>query len=217
MMITLDGLPDDPSGLRATALAMRAELEAERALRQRLEDQNERLRHFIRQLQRMQFGRRSEKLDPDQLALALEDLEQAVAESDAEAEKADLQVRQARGRQRQRSRGALPEHLPRIEAPLTLMLQKELADRCRAAGLTVEWAPTCCAISTACRRPPSTRTASASLPAPPSPARSAASSRIHAILDTAFRTSVYLVCIPDILHIGCCGGMHRCIFEGSQL
>jgi transposase IS166 family protein len=38
----------------------------------RVEDQNERLRHFIRQLQRMQFGRRSEKLDPDQLALALE-------------------------------------------------------------------------------------------------------------------------------------------------
>ena len=114
-MMTLDGLPDDPSGLRATALAMRAELEAERALRQRLEDQNERLRHFIRQLQRMQFGRRSEKLDPGQLALALEDLEQAVAESDAEAEKADLQVRRARGRQRQRSRGALPEHLPRIE------------------------------------------------------------------------------------------------------
>ena len=48
---------------------MRAELEAERALRRGLEDQNERLRHFIRQLQRMQFGRRSEKLDPDQLAL----------------------------------------------------------------------------------------------------------------------------------------------------
>ena len=94
---------------------MRAELDAERAERRRLEDQNERLRHFIRQLQRMQFGRRSEKLDPDQLALALEDLEQAVAESEAEAEKADPPVRQARGRQRRQSRGALPDHLPRIE------------------------------------------------------------------------------------------------------
>jgi transposase len=114
-MTSLDGLPDDPSGLRDAALAMRAELAAERALRQRLEDQNERLRHFIRQLQRMQFGRRSEKLDPDQLALALEDLEQAVAEADAEAEKADPPLRRARGRERRRSRGALPEHLPRIE------------------------------------------------------------------------------------------------------
>jgi hypothetical protein len=32
----------------------------------------------------MQFGRRSERLDPDQFNLALEDLEQAVAESEAE-------------------------------------------------------------------------------------------------------------------------------------
>jgi transposase len=114
-MTSFDGLSDNPSGLRDAMLAMRAELAAERALRQRLEDQNERLRHFIRQLQRMQFGRRSEKLDPDQLALALEDLEQAVAESCAEAEKADPEVRRARGRERRRSRGALPEHLPRIE------------------------------------------------------------------------------------------------------
>jgi transposase len=63
----------------------------------------------------MQFGRRSEKLDPDQLNLAIEDLEQAVAETDAEREKADPRVRQARGRERRQSRGALPAHLPRIE------------------------------------------------------------------------------------------------------
>ena len=62
---------------------------------------------LIRQLQRMQFGRRSEKLDPDQLALALEDLEQAVAESDAEAEKADRELRR-RAAAAAASRGALP-------------------------------------------------------------------------------------------------------------
>src|SRR5512147_1717746 len=114
-MTSLDGLPDDPFRLREAVLATRAELDAERALRQQLEDQNERLRHFIRQLQRMQFGRRSEKLDPDQLNLALEDLEQSTAEADAEAEKAAPQVRQSRGRERRQSRGALPQHLPRIE------------------------------------------------------------------------------------------------------
>src|SRR5512147_2083734 len=103
MTTALEGLPDDPDGLRAAVLAMRAELDAERAERRRVEDQNERLRHFIRQLQRMQFGRRSENL------------EQAVAESEAEEEKADQAVRQARGRQRRQSRGALPDHLPRIE------------------------------------------------------------------------------------------------------
>src|SRR5512134_4053012 len=111
-MTSLDGLPDDPFRLREAVLATRAELEAERALRQQLEDQNERLRHFIRQLQRMQFGRRSEKLDPDQLNLALEDLEQAVAEAAAEADKANPPLRRARGWEWRRSRGALPEHLP---------------------------------------------------------------------------------------------------------
>ena len=115
MLTALEGLPDDLDGLRAAVLAMRADLAAERAERQRLEEQNDRLCHFIRQLQRMQFGRRSEKLDGDQLNLALEDLDQAVAETDAEREKADPGVRQARARERRRSRGALPAHLPRIE------------------------------------------------------------------------------------------------------
>ena len=35
----------------------------------------ERLKSIIKQLQRMQFGRRSERLDPDQLALTLEDID----------------------------------------------------------------------------------------------------------------------------------------------
>jgi transposase len=115
MTTAVDDLPGDADELRAAVLAMRVALDAERAERRRLEEQNERLCHFIRQLQRMQFGRRSEKLDPDQLNLALEDIEQAVAEADAEAEKADPPLRQARGRERRRSRGALPDHLPRIE------------------------------------------------------------------------------------------------------
>jgi hypothetical protein len=82
-----------------------AERDAERAEKGRLVEerdqlagQNDRLRHLLRQVQRMQFGWRSEKLDPDQLNLALEDLEQAIAESEAEQEKADpaLRARPAR-------------------------------------------------------------------------------------------------------------------------
>src|SRR5215212_3817768 len=46
----------------------------------------EKLRLLIRQLQRGQFGRRSEKLDPDQLQLGLEDLEQTVATAEAAQE-----------------------------------------------------------------------------------------------------------------------------------
>jgi hypothetical protein len=35
----------------------------------------------LRQLRRAQFGRKSEKLDPDQLSLAMEETEQAIAET----------------------------------------------------------------------------------------------------------------------------------------
>ena len=48
----------------------------------------DKLRLLIRQLQRGQFGRRSEKLDPDQLQLGLEDLEQTVAAAEAAQEAA---------------------------------------------------------------------------------------------------------------------------------
>jgi transposase len=112
---TPDTLPDDVAALRVLVLTAWAERDAERAENGRLADQNDRLRQLIRQLQRMQFGRRSEKLDPDQLNLALEDLEQAVAEVEAEQDKADPALRKARSEKRRAGRGPLPEHLPRVE------------------------------------------------------------------------------------------------------
>ena len=45
-----------------------------------------RLSRIIRDLQRTTFGARSEKLDPDQLALALEDLEQELAAAEVRLE-----------------------------------------------------------------------------------------------------------------------------------
>jgi hypothetical protein len=108
-------LPEDVAALRALVLTARAERDAERAEKAPLADQNDRLRQLIRQLQRMQFGRLSERLDPDQLSLALEDLEQAVAATEAELEKAEPGLRRSRAEQRRASRGALPEHLPRVE------------------------------------------------------------------------------------------------------
>ena len=114
-MTAPDTLPDDVAALRALVLTAWAERDAERAENGRLADQNDRLRQLIRQLQRMQFGRRSEKLDPDQFNLALEDLEQAVAEVEAEQEKADPALRKARSEKRRVGRGPLPERLPRVE------------------------------------------------------------------------------------------------------
>src|ERR1700757_5321618 len=110
-----EALSDDVAVLRALVLEAWAERDAERAEKARLADQNDRLRHLIRQLQRMQFGRRSETLDPDQLNLGLEDLEQAVAAAEGEAEKIDPTLRHARAEKRRTSRSALPDHLPRVE------------------------------------------------------------------------------------------------------
>ena len=70
MSTTADTFPDDVAALRVMLLEARAERDAAHAENARLAAQNDRLRHLIRQLQRLQFGRRSEKLDPDQLIRA---------------------------------------------------------------------------------------------------------------------------------------------------
>jgi transposase len=76
----------------------------------------ENLRLLIRQLQRGQFGRRSERLDPDQLQLGLEDLEQTAAAAEAAQEEVAARNSTPRTpRVRRRNLGALPAHLPRIE------------------------------------------------------------------------------------------------------
>lgn len=74
----------------------------------------ERLTAIIKELQRHRFGRRSERLDPEQLNLALEDLEQTVAAAEAAAER-DGSAQKKAPRRRQINRGALPLHLPREE------------------------------------------------------------------------------------------------------
>jgi transposase len=115
MNTAAEALPDDVAALRIMLLEAWAERDAGRAENARLASQNDRLRHLIRQLQRRQFGPRSEKLDPDQLNLALEDLEQAIAEIEAQQEKADPALKRARAETRRAGRASLPEHLPRIE------------------------------------------------------------------------------------------------------
>src|SRR4051794_23592522 len=107
MSLVLDDLPRDPEWLlrqlqqmaevvvtehsRSTALEIErdtilAERDALRAEHDAAQAEIEKLRLLIRQLQRGQFGRRSEKLDPDQLQLGLEDLEQTMAAAEAAQE-----------------------------------------------------------------------------------------------------------------------------------
>jgi len=108
-------LPDDPTTLQLILRAALAEIE--------------RLRLLIHGLQRNRFGRRSEKLDDEQLQRGLEDLEQSVAEQEAgldaaataaESSSADPSAPEPkpaspRTKPPRRNRGALPAHLPRIE------------------------------------------------------------------------------------------------------
>ena len=69
-------LPDDVATLQALLLA-------ERVTAAKLAGHNEQLRAIVKELQRALFGRRSEKaVPPDQLQLALEDIEQALAEAE---------------------------------------------------------------------------------------------------------------------------------------
>src|SRR4051794_21551357 len=122
-------LPNDVAALHVMLVAAWAERDVERAEKAQLAAQNDRLRHLIRQLQRLQFGPRSEKLDPDQLNLALEDVEQAIAETEAEQGKTDPAFKRAGAETRRARRGSLPEHLPRVE----VVIEPE-STACRCCG-----------------------------------------------------------------------------------
>jgi transposase len=113
-----DQLPTDIDALQALVGAARAERDAAIAERDQALSQIDRLRHLLHQLQRAQFGRRSEKLDPEQLLLALEDIEQAIAGSEADDDKKDPEAARARGEKRRANRGALPAHLPRVDVTI---------------------------------------------------------------------------------------------------
>jgi transposase len=110
-----DPLPDDIGALRAllrSAVAERDRLAEENG---RLEVENERLAQLLAQLRRAQFGRSSEKLDPDQLQLTLEDIEQAVAHIAAAQEQRNPPLKAERSRRRAEARPSLPPHLPRVD------------------------------------------------------------------------------------------------------
>src|SRR5688572_1502611 len=130
MSLVLDDLPRDPDRLlqhlqqvteviaaqNASLVSLQAKHDAALAERDAAQAEIEKLRLLIRQLQRGQFSRRSERLDPDQLQLGLEDLEQTKAAAEAAQDAAAARSSAPRPRRvRRRNLGALPTHLPRIE------------------------------------------------------------------------------------------------------
>jgi transposase len=101
-----DELPDDVEQLKAMVLAERA-----RAAR---------LEHILKLINRTTFGKRSEKLPADQLALALEDQAVALGEAQGLQDKTDDETERYALKPRRRrpadaERASLPAHLPRFE------------------------------------------------------------------------------------------------------
>src|SRR5919206_812404 len=114
LLLRLRELTEVVDQQNATIAVLRIERDIVRSEREAAQAEIEKLRLLIRQLQRGRFGRRSERLDPDQLQLGLEDLEQAAAAAEAAREAASRTPRPPRAARR-RNLGALPAHLPRVE------------------------------------------------------------------------------------------------------
>ncbi|MHC0055646.1 IS66 family transposase [Actibacterium sp. D379-3] len=108
MFIDLTALPEDVETLHR----MIGDLVRERdSVRIEAEAEIDRLKRILKTLQRMQFGRRSEQLDPDQLQLGLEDVAADLAEIEEAAERNKGRRRAPADRAGERL--CLPDHLPR--------------------------------------------------------------------------------------------------------
>jgi transposase len=113
MRIDLDALPNDVDALHAMIGALVAERDSERSEAQAEID---RLRNLVKTLQRSQFGRRSERLDHDQLQLGLEDLDADVARVEAAVPEASGSM--TRPNRDVEGRLSLPDHLEREDVTL---------------------------------------------------------------------------------------------------
>ena len=119
-MTNADDLPDDIDALKAIVRAARVDIAtqdtrlAERdSIIERKEDCIQRLEKLVADFKRALFGVKSEKVDPGQFELALEDIETAMAAIHAEDEAIDPP--KIKPVPRKSNRGHLPKHLPRIE------------------------------------------------------------------------------------------------------
>ena len=100
-MLNMADLPDDVAALKAIVIAVQA--------------RNERLELLVAAFKQAMFVRKSERLDPDQFELALEDIETGIATIKAEEDACHLMPKPVASNPRAANRGSLPKHLPRGE------------------------------------------------------------------------------------------------------
>ncbi|MFZ1104636.1 MAG: hypothetical protein WAN86_17600 [Hyphomicrobiaceae bacterium] len=104
---------------RAAHVALLAERNTLAAERDELAVRTAKLEHIVAEMRRALYGRRSERIDDDQLALALEALEAEHAKTEAQAEKADPALKTERTKKRRASR------MPGLVQLLQLSLAEE--------------------------------------------------------------------------------------------
>ena len=117
MTIDLDALPDDVDALRQLVRDLATQRDGDRAELARAQTELQRLRFVVQRLQRHQFGRRSERIDGDQLQLGLEDLDVDIAQVEA---RLPASSSRAPDTELARRRPRLPDHLPREDIELGL-------------------------------------------------------------------------------------------------
>ncbi|MBB2671458.1 UNVERIFIED_ORG: hypothetical protein GGE44_001009 [Rhizobium esperanzae] len=120
-MLDAADLPDDIAALKVMLIAAQArEAAKDFAIASkdehiaRKDERIARLEKLVAAFKQAAFGRKSEKTDPDQFDLALEDLETAMAVIHAEDE-ADVPAGNRISKPRVINRGSLLKHLPRVE------------------------------------------------------------------------------------------------------
>ena len=117
MDIDLAALPSDVDTLQQLVRDLAAQVADDRSELAQAQAEIERLKLIIRRFQRAQFGRRSERMDGDQLALGLEDLDADIARLQARHPAAsvhDVSSQPASHRQ------GLPDHLPREDVAIDI-------------------------------------------------------------------------------------------------
>lgn len=111
-------LSEENATLKALLEQTQAALAEHQAALAASEEARRRLESMLGDLRREKFGAKSEKLNPDQYNLVLEDVEVAQGVLDAAQEKAEAAIRgkaESKPRPGNRNRGRLPAHLPRVE------------------------------------------------------------------------------------------------------
>jgi len=117
MDLDLAALPKDVDALHRLIRGLEAERAGERAALTEAQAEIERLRLIVQKLQRLQFGRRAERLDSGQLELGLEDLGADIARAEQFLPAAAAKEPAARDRP---DRSSLPDHLLREDVRLDL-------------------------------------------------------------------------------------------------